>query len=239
MSGARHPLALVLSATLALAALAGCGGGDGGDTTSGSMTATARQGATAPTQAKAPSKQKAAKGQQGASPNPTRQRSAEGDPTPGAKAVAPGVPTTKGGDNSIQAMGTEGQPAPRAQAVDNLSAYLAAFSAHEWSKACSLASGEYRQQLSQLVANAKTKGDAKKPEGCAATLAVLFAKAPKGALGASRVAKVLSFRTEGDHAFLIYRSTEGKAMFIAMKEDEGEWKVNVLQPEPFSAGGGK
>ena len=243
MSAGGRPLAaeiaLALLGALALAALAGCGGGGGGESTSA---APATQKTTSLAQkppAQGKQNESAGKPEQDASPSPPRQHVPEGHPTPGAKAVAPGVPTTRGGDNSIQAYGAEGESGPRSQAVEELTAYLAAFSAHEWAKACSVASSEYRKQLAQLVASAKTRDAAKKPESCPATLVALVGKVPGGALDSYRVAKALSFRIEGDHAFLIYKNPEGKAMFIAMKEDEGEWKVNVLQPEPFSAGGGK
>ncbi len=160
-----------------------------------------------------------------------------GNPVPGAKAVAPDVPLTKGGDNSVQEFGTEGEATPRTQAVANATAYIASFSAQDWAEACSLASGEYRQQLAQLIANAKVKGNGEKPEGCAATLEALFGKAPKGALDAFRIEEVLSFRVRGDgYAYLIYKSTGGQTMFIAMAEDGGEWKVNVFQPQPFATG---
>jgi len=242
VSAPDHAIALALLAALALTALAGCGGG-GGESTSASTSAAqlGEKTPTAPPKQSSQDKQKqlSAKHGEGASPHPARQHVPEGHPTPGAKAVAPGVPTTKGGDNSVQAYGKEGQAGPRAQAVEDLTAYVAAFSAHEWAKACALASGEYRQQLAGLVANAKMKGNTARPEGCPATLAALAGKAPRGALDVSRVAKALSFRIEGAHAYLIYRSAEGKAMFVAMKEDEGEWKVNVLQPEPFNGGSGK
>jgi len=237
----RRPIALaLLLGALALAALAGCGSGDGGESTSAAPATheTTSSAEKQPSQGKQ-NENAAGDSQQSASPNPPRQHVPEGHPTSGAKAVAPGVPTTKGGDNSIQAYGAEGEAGSRSQAVEELTAYLATFSAGAWAKACALASSEYRKQLAQLVANAKTKGKAKKPEGCPATLATLFGEAPKQALEGYRVAKALSFRIEGDHAYLIYRNPEGKAMFIAMKEDEGEWRVNVIQPQPFSAGGAR
>jgi hypothetical protein len=210
-----------------LLALAGCG--DGGEGTTTSATAPpAKQGVAPPAQGRA--FQGNQKGTE-ANPGEVRQHTAEGAPVPGAKAVAPGVPVTKGGDNSIQSFGAEGEEGQRQQALAGLRSYLSALRAGKWAQACALASTQFKRELAKLVAQAKGK---EKPKGCAATLQALLGGSPRAALGeAAQAGELLSFRVEGRYAYLIFRGAQGKAMFIAMANDEGKWKVNVLKPEPF------
>ena len=178
----------------------------------------------------------------GAERRTNKQHTPVGDPVPGAKSVAPGVPVTKGGDNSIQVFGAEGQTDQRAQAIADLTAYLSAFRAGQWSRACASASKQFSQELATMVAQARVKGNAKgkvkKPKGCAATLRLFFGKSSKAARSAAtQIGKVLSFRVRGDgYAYLIFKGANGKVMFIAMADDNGAWKVNVLQPEAFQTG---
>jgi hypothetical protein len=149
--------------------------------------------------------------------------------------VAPGVPTIKGGDNSIQAFGTEGEEDPREEAVSNLLAYLEARLQGEWQRACDLASTEFREQLAQLIAKAKAKGEARKPKGCAEMLELLTPEQAKAALRKRFVVnEVLSFRIEESYAYLIFKGEEGKVMFIAMSDEDGGWRVNVLEPGGFA-----
>ena len=216
----------LLTLVLVVPALAGCGGG--GDGSSSTAASTAER--TVTTQSTGEEKQQAA-----AKPKPPRQpkrqSAAEGDPTPGAKAVAPDVPVVKGSDNSIQEFGTEGEADPREQATATLRAYLSALGAGEWERACAQASTEFSQDLVKLLGQAQ---GIEKPQDCTAALALLGAKAPEAALRVPPPEEALSFRVEGEHAYLIYRDAKGAAMFIAMADDDGQWKVNVLTPEPFS-----
>src|SRR5262249_12487166 len=146
--------------------LPGCGGG--GDPTSASST-TASQGPAQGRVEQARQAQKSTAAPDEGTSNPPRQHGPIGDPEPRPKAVARGVPVTRGGDNSIQAFGTEGEEGSRSKAVADLTAYLHAFSAGDWSRVCALASDEYRRQLTELVAQAKTGEGAEKPKGCAAS----------------------------------------------------------------------
>ncbi len=230
---------LLAGATLAL--LSGCGGGDGEQ---GSSAARDQSAAAAKSKGDAAEQEKA-QGQEEsgaveASPNPARQDVPVGSPTPGSKAVAPGVPVVKGGDNSIQTFGTEAEEAPRDQAVSNLLAYRDARLAGRFARACALASAEFRDQLVQLIASAKVKGGAEKPEGCADILALFTPERDKAALRERfQLSEVLSFRARGDgYAYLIFKGAGGKPMFIAMADDEGRWKVNVPEPEAFMLGSG-
>jgi hypothetical protein len=159
------------------------------------------------------------------------------DPQPGSKAPAPGVPTTKGGDNSIQGFGTEGGEEPREEALANLLTYRDARLGGEFERACALASEEFREQLERLVENAKAKGDAPKPKGCPETLALFTPDEAKAVVRRHfQIEEVLSFRIEEPYAYLIFRGAEGEVMFIAMREEDGHWRVNVPEAEAFEVG---
>ncbi len=215
-------------ALLALLALAGCGGGGEGTTASTSTTSsTTVERSTGSAQRPSPAKKKSTKPE----PEKERQATSEGDPVPGSRAVAPGVPGTRGGDNSIQTFGAEGAEGQRAQALADLKAYLHARLAGEWARACALASQEFRDELAGLIAQAK---GTEKPRGCAQTLAALLGGTPPTTLREDvQVGELLSFRVQGKRAYLIFKGAKG-AMFIALANDAGRWKVNVPQPTPFS-----
>ena len=227
----RPPRSLLVPAILALALLAG-GGGGGGEGPAGTAASSTAQASIASAAQKQPSQSKAPP--PGSSPKAAPQHTAEGDPTPGSKAVAPGVPVVKGGDNSVQAFGTEAEAAPREQATVTLETYLRALRDGDWGKICEVASAEFRRNLAEFVAQTQAEGT-KRPAGCAEALEAVTARAPKSLLGkVPQVSEVLSFRIRGKYAYLIYRGSKGPVMFIAMADDDGRWKVNVLKPEPFA-----
>ncbi len=193
-------------ALVALLALASCGGGGEGTTASTSTTVEPK-------------------------PEEERQATSNGDPVSGSQDVAPGVPMTKGGDNSIQTFGAERGGGQRAQALADLKAYLHARLAGEWARACALASQEFRHEFARLVAQAKGK---ERPSGCAQTLAAFLGSTPRATRReAAQVGELLSFRVEGKRGYLIFKGARS-VMFIALENDAGRWKVNVSQPTPFS-----
>lgn len=226
-------LALVATALL----LPGCGGGDEEQ----ASTATRAQQETTAAPRQKPNEEKKGSQRNAGSKQPSGQagggsNSSEG-PVPGAKSAAPGVPIVRGGDNSIQVFGVEGETSQSEQAIATLEAYLNALRAGEWSRACAATSSEFKQELATMIARARARGDARKPKGCATTLRQLFADAPKAALrAAAQVNEVLSFRVEGEYAYIIFKGAEGAVRFIAMASDDGEWKVNTLEPTEFPGG---
>jgi hypothetical protein len=236
---ARRSLALL--ALLCLLCLSGCGGGEGDSTSAeagteqaattseGNPTAQGQRGAEQgggedqSAKAKTPS-------QTPTEPNPP----IASERTPGSKAVAPGVPVIKGADNSIQAFGTEGEEDEAEQASANLKRYLDARASRDWPAACEAASAQLREELSKLIEQAKAKGDAEKPQGCAETLELFFGKTPQQVLQeAAQIDQVLSFRVQADgYAYLIFEAGD-KVKFIAMANEGGTWKPNTLEPEAF------
>jgi hypothetical protein len=238
---ARRSLALL--ALLCLLFLSGCGGGEG-DSTSSEATSAQGQAATtsegnATAQDQGGTEQGGGEDQSAKAKIPSQTPSEPNPPIageriPGSKAVAPGVPVTKGGDNSIQAYGTEGEEGEAEQATASLKSYLDARASGDWAGACEAASAQLREELGKLIEQAKAKGDTEKPKGCAEILELLFGKTPQQALQeAARIDRVLSFRTQADgYAYLILEA-EGKVKFIAMASEDGTWKPNTLEPEAF------
>jgi hypothetical protein len=243
--GARRSLALL--ALLCLLLLSGCGGG--GDSESTGSAATSAQGqrsaseGNATAQARGGAEQGSGEEQAAKAPPKTpieRNPPIAQERTPGSKAVAPGVPVIKGGDNSIQAFGTEGQGDEAGQATAGLKAYLDARASGDWQAACEAASAQLREELATMIEKAKTKGDAQKPEGCAETLELFFGKDPASTLQqAAQIDRVLSFRVQADgYAYLIYEAGD-QVKFIAMANEAGTWKPNTLEPEAFQGSQGE
>jgi hypothetical protein len=238
--GARRSLLLALLLCLVLL-LSACGGGEDPDSES-------TQGATPPSAQADTSEGTATRQDQGQADEQGQSTAGEAPPktptepnppiaqerTPGSKAVAPGVPVTKGGDNSIQAFGSEGEEDEAEQAGASLKRYLDARASGDWPGACEAASAQMREELTVMIERAKAKGDVEKPTSCAETLELFFGKTPQQALQeAARIDQVLSFRVQADgYAYLIFEA-EGKVKFIAMANEEGAWKPNTLEPEAF------
>jgi hypothetical protein len=224
------PRSLAVSALLAALLLAGCGGGEDSESTTSKTTTASKQ---AGTTTGSHERESPAKAPAPTPPNPDPPVATER--VPGSKAVAPDVPVTEGGDNSVQAFGTEGEEDQAAQATATLGAYLGARADKDWAAACKEASAQLIEELARLVERAKAKGDAEKPKGCAETLALLSGEASEAALEeAAVIEQVLSFRIRDDgYAYLIYKGAQGKVKFIAMADDDGTWKVNTVEPSAF------
>ncbi len=189
--GRRRALAILLAAV----ALAGCGGSETSSTGAGGGDSGSKaSGASAPTDGAAL-------------------------PNEGTKAVAPGVPTSNGGDNSIQAFGVESDSAERVRAATTAASYLRALADGRWAEACSDFSAATRSRLGRF---------AQQGEGCAGAMGTFAGQLPRSALLSAAKIHVLSMRVQGDHAFLIYRDGEGTASELPLARNGGEWKVAAI-----------
>ncbi|HWA55393.1 MAG TPA: hypothetical protein VG816_14580 [Solirubrobacterales bacterium] len=237
---------LALIACLALA-LGGCGGSSD-DSASTSSTTTEATTADAP-QGTTPEAQGGEKGEQGegksggsstqdgnpkqqgdksndssSSPHPVKPPRVSSAPVAGSKAPAPGVKTVKGGDNSVQEYGVEGDEAERREAAIALQAYLDARAEGDWPRACSLLAKPPTEQLEKLAGG---KAD------CAEVLKAT-AKGPPSQPG-SEITEVLSLRGEGglpgDPSYLIFEGPPGSTLFsMPMYLEGGAWKAGLAQP---------
>jgi hypothetical protein len=69
----------------------------------------------------------------------------------GSKEAAPGVPTSKGGDNSIQTWGVEAPAALRGRLTALVQEFLDARADADWAEACSFLAAEQRTTFEQLI----------------------------------------------------------------------------------------
>jgi hypothetical protein len=144
-----------------------------------------------------------------------------GPPVATAKAAAPGVPTSKQGDNSIQTYGREASGAQREDATATVQSYLDARAARDWSQVCSLLAAKPRGEQSQLAQGAS----------CARAMASFAANAKDSVLREEARIEVLSFRVGGRYAFLIYRRSDG-VWATALAREGGKWKLVSVTPSP-------
>jgi hypothetical protein len=235
---------LFIALLLALApALAGCGGDDEDTTTTGPGATTNRKSPEdLSPRAQRPleqARQRAQQGQGGQRQSGSGERSATVPfreptgsapttsaslPNEGTRRVAPGVPTAKGGDNSIQEFGVEAPSAERVQASRVLQAYLDARLAGNYALACSYLSGPMKAQLGQFGAGARGQA----PPDCTQAMRAFTEGVPKAALRNAAEIRVLSMRVEDEQAFLLYKDGEDLPSAVPMNEEGGAWKVAAI-----------
>jgi hypothetical protein len=145
-------------------------------------------------------------------------------PNEGSKAAAPGVPTVKGGDNSVQTFGVESPSADRVEAAAVLQSFLDARAQGQWPQACSYLSSALREQLEALGKQTKqaSLGD------CPAMLGALSTRVAPTALHDAAEIQVISMRVEGSHAFLIYKDSEDTPLSMPVSREGDAWKVAAL-----------
>jgi hypothetical protein len=154
----------------------------------------------------------------------------------GSKHPAPGVKTTKGGDNSVQGYGVESSDPAREEAALALQAYLDSRLEEDWTRACSLLAQRPREQFEEQFAQSQSAGPGEPAHGCAGAMAAISKEAPRAALRESaQIAKVLSFRVQGnvpgDPSFLLYLGLPGRTLYsMPMYLEGGEWKVGLVLP---------
>jgi hypothetical protein len=87
-------------------------------------------------------------------------------------------------------------------------------------------------QLGQLSATRRRAPPSRHDSVRSAALGV-----PKSALRrVAQVKKVLSFRVEGEQAFLIFKGAGGALKYAPMASEGGEWKVAAIEPTEFFLG---
>lgn len=144
--------------------------------------------------------------------------------------AAPGVPTSPGGDNSIQTWGREASARERRAAARALQAFLDARATLDLAKICAQVSPKLLADLREELGapGARCPQLLRVAIGQGADKAILRAEA--------RGNEVLSFRVDaGQQAFVIYRDAQGQVWALPMNRDaEGEWKASLLGPIPIS-----
>ncbi|MBA3867127.1 MAG: hypothetical protein H0X42_12410 [Solirubrobacterales bacterium] len=235
----RLPAALVTIAIAVLAlALGGCGGGGDSGSSSAATTAEATTSPGGATQEEpaAEGEVGAGKSESGKSAATNEKKAESGQPTnpaplpnEGTSAVAPRVPTVKGGDNSVQAYGTESSADERIQGAAVVKRYLEAQVAGDWGAACETYSVKMARQF-ELLAK-QTHGPP--AEACEKGLSQLDAPASPAQLRSAADIEALSLRVQGEQAFLIYTDGEGTASGFSLNREGDEWKVAALTGFPL------
>ncbi len=215
--------------------LAGCGGG-GGSTSTSIATTTAAKPKGHRQKQKQKQKQKQEPSKQGGSQAQKASGAAPTDPNPlpnqGTEAVAPGVPTVKHGDNSIQTYGTEGPAADRVAIAATAQAYLNDLAAGRWAAACSLYPAATQRKMANVVQRSPRIGGS----GCGPALGALLVHAPKSLLRSKARIEVVSFRVKGPQAFIVYRNG-GKYYNLPLHREGGQWKITATFGIPLVLGG--
>jgi hypothetical protein len=137
---------------------------------------------------------------------------------------------TKGGDNSVQEFGEEGDEAELEQAATALHDYLVARAEEDWPAACSHLARTVTDQLGELAA----RSDQLKGKDCAAILGALTPPLPASVRHESTIVDAGSLRLEDERAFLIYRGAEETDYAVVMEQEDGAWKVGALAATPIS-----
>lgn len=154
-------------------------------------------------------------------------------PNEGTKKVAPGVPTAKGGDNSIQEFGVEASSSERIEATRVIKDYLDARAAGDWTRACARISFGLREEFLRFGEASTQRGQ---PPSCEDALQDLTVEVPERALRIAADIRVLSMRAKGSSALLIYRNGENTPFSFPVAREGGEWKVAALDGSPLVLG---
>jgi hypothetical protein len=237
-------LAAVLVATAALA-VGGCGGDGDEETSSVTTSEQSPPQATAPDDSGLAGGAGAAKdgdedgGGRNSSASTDEQNSSAGGrsesdsspppvsgaPQEGAKQAAPGVPTSKHGDDSIATYGTESGSEERDEVAAVVQAFYDARAARNWSLACEMLAAKPRTELEQML-----KGSGGGAASCAEVMGGLSQQVPTSAFAEeAEIEEVLSLRTDDEYAFLIYTRPDGKVYATAVT-NEGGWKIVSIGP---------
>jgi len=228
---------MFLAAALLALCLAACGGG--GDSTATSVpTATSGSTPTETTQdgAAGSGSQAGSKDSEGSKGEGSQAEDGSGSGGAGKGASAANTAPlqvsgggsaqfrTKGGDNSIQEFGEEGEESELQEAAETVHDFYVARVAGEWARACSYLSAKETEQLEQLG----TQSPQFEGKGCAPILNA-FTRPLSAALQREiTTVDAGSLRREGEQAFLIYFGPDKTVYSMPMIQEGGAWKVTAL-----------
>lgn len=225
---------LPLLAVLALLPVVGCGGGDDSTTPAGEGPGLAVESTAG---GEAAQRNQAGKGQsdggnagaetEAGQPSGLPPSDSSSLPNQGSEDVAPGVPTTQGGDNSIQSYGVESSGDERAEAATAVKAYLDAQADGRWQEACTLLAAPIRRDLLKLWEQAKGPDVG----GCPQAMAAAVSRIPKDLQRVVSDLHVLSMRVQGNRGFLIYEDATARASETPMQHEEDGWRIRALLPK--------
>lgn len=223
---------VALAALLVAVGLAACGGGD----SSSSTTTAADQGRTESKPSQETSTQSDDKGKSGSDaegkPSGSSPSASDFTPKPHSDSGGGSAPyKTKGGDNSVQEFGEEGDASEFDAAATVLHNFLDARAEGNWAATCEYISKTIIESVEKLAAKAKQIED----KSCGGILEKLTNPAARSAMKAeAEQANVRSMRTEGDQAFVLYTGPHATIFSMPMANEDGTWKVASLSGYPLN-----
>lgn len=137
----------------------------------------------------------------------------------------------------IPAFGIEAEAAERLKAEEALRAYLDATGTGAWSRACGKLASIAVAQLQELIVRARAIEKKTCGEGLRLALG-LIRREEKGKLYHG-VAPVAALRIKkggtagGGAGFALFHGRDGRDYYIAMRLENGEWRIGTLTPAPL------
>jgi hypothetical protein len=138
-----------------------------------------------------------------------------------------------GGDNSIQEYGEEQGAEERAKAMKPIIALYRALESGDWSAVC--AQHLSAPNLKQIAVLAE-KSPEIKGKSCAEVLGGLN-QLPGKRGPDTPDGEIVAFRVEGDTGFALWWGIDGNGYAMALKSEDGAWKLTALAPTPLNFGG--
>jgi hypothetical protein len=230
--------AAILAAAIVMVLLAACGSSD--SDSSSSTAVTTAGGATTDTAqggggARGDSQDQGNGKSQGGSPDDQSQSpQGDSDGTGAAKnAVTPLQVSgggseqfrTKGGDNSVQEYGEEGDESELREVAEIVHSFYVARAEEKWEQACSYLAKSNVEQLEELASQSpQFKG-----KGCAPILAAFTRPLPAAIQREITTVDAGSFRHDDEQGFLIYYGPDRETVYsMPMRNEGGAWRVSAL-----------
>lgn len=234
-----RPFAALIAALLVAALLAACGGSDSDSSNSTEATTTGSStpsGSTASddgnSQDSSQTGQDGGKDQRPPGDGQAQSRqSSDGGSESGSVATPLEVSgggseqfRAKGGDNSIQEYGEEGDESELQETAETVHSFYVARAEEKWDTACSYLAKGNIEQLEQLAAQSpQLKGS-----GCGPVLKAFTRPLPAAVQREITTVDAGSFRHDGEQGFLIYYGADQTVYAMPMSEEDGSWKVSAL-----------
>jgi len=131
---------------------------------------------------------------------------------------------TKGGDNSVQEFGDEGDESELREAAEAVHGFYVSRAAEDWDKACSYLAKSNIEQLEQFASQApRFKG-----ADCATILHAFTRPLPASVEREITTVDAGSLRREGERGFLIYYGAGHATYAMPLRAEGGAWKVTAL-----------
>jgi hypothetical protein len=137
---------------------------------------------------------------------------------------------TKGGDNSIQEFGDEGDESELREAAEVVHGFYVSRASEEWDKACSYLAKSNIEQLEKLGSQSPQFKNA----GCAPILKAFTRPVPASVNREITTIDAGSLRHEGEQGFLIYYGAGHATYAMPLKNEGGAWKVAALSGAALS-----